>query len=90
MKFKVINESLNKTDRHDANTLSLVFTKERVLEIKLCECESKDLRADLMHRKICSSHSKEREIKNATISLKNQAHCTMLENGIETRSNLTV
>ena len=76
MKFKLINESINKTDKHDANTLSLVFTKRQFLQKKgyqklnFVSCKSKDLRADLLHRKIGSSHSEEREIKNTTISLK--------------------
>ena len=77
MKFKVINESINKTDKHDANTLSEFLQKDMIPEVKLCSKESKDLRAILKHRKT---------LKSATVSLKNQIHCTMLENGIETRN----
>ena len=40
MKFKVVNQSVKKTDKHDASTLAEFLEKEMLPESRLCSVES--------------------------------------------------
>lgn len=44
LKFKVVNESVKKTDRHDARTLAEFLEKDMLPESHLCSQESEDIR----------------------------------------------
>ena len=77
LKFKVINESINKTDKHDARTLAEFLSKELIPEVKLCKEDSKNLRDLLKHRSV---------LKKSLVTLKNQIHGILLGIGIETKN----
>jgi len=44
LKFKVVNESVEKTDRHDAQTIAEFLEKDMLPEAKLCSQRSEELR----------------------------------------------
>lgn len=77
MKFKIINESVNKTDKHDAATLAEFLSKDLLPEVKLCSEESENIRNILKHRST---------LKKAIVTLKNQVHGILCGLGIETKS----
>ena len=74
MKFKVINESVKKTDKHDARTLAEFLEKDMLPESHLCSQESENIRRVLKSRSI---------LVKARVSLKNQIHGLLLSYGIE-------
>lgn len=76
LKFKVVNESVKKTDKHDARTLAEFLEKDMLPESILCSQESEDIRRVLKSRSIL--------VKSA-VSLKNQVHGLLLGYGIETK-----
>jgi transposase len=76
LKFKVVNESVKKTDRHDARTLAEFLEKDMLPESKLCSQDSEDIRRILKSRSI---------LVKAVVSLKNQVHGMLLSYGIESR-----
>ena len=76
LKFKVVNESVKKTDKHDARTLAEFLEKDMLPEAKLCSQESEDLRRILKTRTI---------IVRSLVSIKNQIHGMLLGYGIETK-----
>lgn len=76
MKFKVVNESVKKTDKHDARTLAEFLEKDMLPESVLCSQESEDLRRVLKSRSI---------LVKGIVSLKNQVHGALLGYGIETQ-----
>lgn len=76
LKFKVINESVKKTDKHDARTLAEFLEKDMLPESILCSQESEDIRRILKSRAI---------LVKALVSLKNQVHGLLLSYGIESR-----
>lgn len=76
LKFKVVNESVKKTDKHDARTLSEFLEKEMLPESQLCSQESEDIRRLLKSRSI---------LVKSIVALKNQAHGLLLGYGIETK-----
>jgi len=76
MKFKVVNESVKKTDRHDARTLAEFLEKDMLPESVLCSQESEDIRRLLKSRSV---------LVKALVSLKNQVHGLLLGYGIETK-----
>lgn len=76
LKFKVINESVKKTDRHDAVTLAEFLEKDMLPEAKLCSRESEELRRLLKAR---------RSLVETIVSFKNQIHGLLLSYGITTK-----
>lgn len=76
LKFKVINESVKKTDKHDAKTLADFLEKDMLPESILCSQESEDIRRILKSRAI---------LVKAVVSLKNQVHGLLLGYGIESK-----
>jgi len=76
LKFKVVNESVKKTDRHDARTIAEFLEKDMLPESRLCSEESEQLRRLLKSRKL---------LVRTVVSLKNQVHGLLLGCGIETR-----
>jgi transposase len=50
LKFKVVNESVRKTDRHDAATLAEFLEKGMLPEARLCSQHSEELRRMLKER----------------------------------------
>ena len=74
LKFKVVNESVKKTDRHDAATIAEFLEKDMLPEARLCSVESEELRRILKTRKTLVR----------TIVGKNQLHGLLLSYGIET------
>lgn len=76
LKFKVINESVKKTDKHDAKTLSEFLEKDMLPESILCSQESENIRRVLKSRSI---------VVKSVVSLKNQVHGLLLGYGIESK-----
>jgi len=76
LKFKVVTESVKKTDRHDARTLAEFLEKDMLPESQLCSQESEDIRRVLKSRAV---------LVKAVVSLKNQVHALLLSYGIETK-----
>jgi len=76
LKFKVVNESVKKTDKHDSRTLAEFLEKDMLPESILCSQESEDIRRLLKSRSV---------LVKALVSLKNQVHGLLLGYGIESR-----
>ena len=76
MKFKVITQSVNKTDKRDAKTLAEFLEKDMLPESILCSQESEDIRRVIKSRSI---------LVKALVSLKNQVHGLLLGYGIESK-----
>ena len=76
LKFKVINESVKKTDRHDARTIAEFLEKGMLPEARLCSEASEELRRLLNSRRV---------LVRTVVALKNQVHGLLLGYGIETR-----
>jgi len=76
LKFKVVNESVKKTDKHDARMLAEFLEKDMLPESRLCSQTSEDLRRLLKTRSI---------VVKAMIGIKNQIHGLLLGYGIETK-----
>jgi transposase len=76
LKFKIVNESVKKTDEHDARTLAEFLEKDMLPESVLCSQESEDIRRLLKSRSV---------LVKALVSLKNQVHGLLLGYGIESQ-----
>ena len=76
LKFKVVNESVKKTDRHDARTLAEFLEKDMLPESHLCSQESEDIRRVLKSRAF---------LVKTVVALKNQVHALLLSYGVETK-----
>jgi len=76
LKFKIVNESVKKTDKHDSRTLAEFLEKDMLPESILCSQESEDIRRLLKSRSV---------LVKAIVSLKNQVHGLLLGYGIESR-----
>jgi transposase len=76
MKFKVVTESVKKTDKRDARTLAEFLEKDMLPESVLCSQESEDIRRIIKSRSI---------LVKALVSLKNQVHGLLLGYGIESK-----
>lgn len=76
VKFKVVNESVKKTDKHDSRTLAEFLEKDMLPESILCSQKSEDIRRILKSRSV---------LVKALVSLKNQVHGMLLGYGIESR-----
>lgn len=73
MKFKVINESINKTDKKDASTIAYFLMKDILPESKLCSEKSEQLKRLLNSR---------RSVVKTIVQLKNQIHGILAGIGI--------
>jgi transposase len=76
LKFKVVNESVKKTDKHDAFTLAEFLEKDMLPESVLCSQESEDIRRVLKSRSL---------LVRTAVGLKNQVHGLLLGYGIESK-----
>lgn len=74
LKFKIVNESVKKTDRHDAATIAEFLEKEMLPEARLCSPESEELRRVLKTRKV---------LVQTIVTIKNQLHGLLMSYGIE-------
>ena len=74
LKFKVVNESVKKTDRHDASTLAEFLEKDMLPEARLCSQESEEL------RRLVKARS---SLVKTIVAVKNQIHGLLLSLGIE-------
>jgi len=74
LKFKVVNESVKKTDKRDAKTIAEFLEKDMLPESKLCSEESEAVRRVLKSRK---------SLVRTIVSIKNQVHGLLLGYGIE-------
>jgi transposase len=74
LKFKVINESVKKTDRHDAATIAEFLEKDMLPEARLCSESSERLRRLLETRKT---------LVRSMVSIKNQIHGLLVSLGME-------
>jgi len=80
LKFKVINESVKKTDKHDAATIAEFLSKDMLPESKLCSEASEQLRRLLKVRST---------LVRARVTVKNQIHGLLVSLGMEdTRASL--
>lgn len=69
MKFKVVNQSVKKTDKHDARTLAEFPEKDMLPESVLCSQASEEIRRILKSRSV---------LVKALVALKNQVHGFLL------------
>lgn len=74
MKFKVINESVKKTDRHDAATIAEFLEKDMLPEAWLCGEKSEELRRLLKVRQ---------SLVRTMVTIKNQIHGLLMSLGME-------
>ena len=74
LKFKVVNESVKKTDKYDAATIAEFLEKDMLPEAQLCSRESEQLRRLLKVRTSL--------VKTQTV-LKNQIHALISSEGLE-------
>ena len=72
VKFKVINESVSKTDKHDAATLSEFLKDYKLPESYLCSKETENMR--------CLIKSRERLVR-AHVGQKNEIHALLVSLG---------
>jgi len=76
LKFKVINESVKKTDKHDAKTIAEFLEKGMLPESRVCSEKNETIRRIIKSRKV---------LVRAIVSIKNQVHGLLLGYGIESR-----
>ncbi|WP_461257581.1 IS110 family RNA-guided transposase [Treponema sp. R80B11-R83G3] len=74
MKFKVVNESVKKTDRHDAATIAEFLEKDMLPHSHLCSRESEEMRRLLKARTT---------LVRAQVVMKNQIHALLTAEGFE-------
>jgi len=79
MKFKVVNESVNKTDKRDAKVIAEFLAKDMLPEVHLSSEKSEKLRRLVGVRK---------ELVKTRVKLKNTIHGMLLSFGIETKAGL--
>ena len=72
LKFKVINESTKKTDKHDASTISEFLSKDMLPESYICSKETENLRRLLK--------SRERLVRSI-VGQKNEIHALLVSMG---------
>jgi len=77
LRFKVVNESVNKTDKRDAKTIAEFLQKDMLPEVHLSSEESERLKRLLNSRKI---------LVDSRVRLKNQIHGILLGMGIQSRA----
>jgi transposase len=74
LKFKVVNESVKKTDKHDAATIAEFLSKDMLPESQICSEESEQLRRLLKSRQT---------LVRAGVVIKNQIHALLTGIGME-------
>jgi len=74
LKFKVINESTKKTDRHDAATISEFLSKDMLPESYLCSKDTENIRRLLK--------SRERLVRSI-VGQKNEVHALLVSMGLQ-------
>jgi transposase len=74
LKMKVVNESVKKTDKHDAATIAEFLEKDMLPESTLCSRESEQLRRLLKARTT---------LVRAEVVMKNQIHALLTAEGME-------
>lgn len=73
LKFKVINESAKKTDKHDATTISEFLEKDMLPESYVCNAETENIRRLLK--------SRERLVRSI-VGQKNEVHALLVSMGL--------
>jgi transposase len=80
LKFKVVNESVKKTDRHDAATIAEFLEKDMLPESRLCSEQSEQIRRLLKVRTT---------LVRTTVTVKNQIHALLTGLGMkDTKASL--
>ena len=74
LKFKVVNESVKKSDKHDAATIAEFLEKDMLPESRLCSRESEQMRRLLKVRTT---------LVRAQVVVKNQIHALLVAEGLE-------
>jgi transposase len=74
LKFKVVNESVKKTDKHDAATIAEFLEKDMLPESRLCSQVSEELRRLLKARTA---------LVQTKVVIKNQIHALLVSLGME-------
>ena len=74
LKFKVVNESVKKTDRHDAATIAEFLEKDMLPEAKLCSEKSEQLRRLIKVRTT---------LVRTIVTVKNQIHALLTGMGMK-------
>jgi transposase len=74
LKMKVVNESVKKTDKHDAATIAEFLEKDMLPESQLCSRESEQLRRLLKARDT---------LVRSCVVIKNQIHALLTAEGME-------
>ncbi|MDR2901136.1 MAG: IS110 family transposase [Treponema sp.] len=74
LKFKVVNESVKKTDKHDAATIAEFLSKDMLPESQICTEESEQIRRLLKSRQT---------LVRAGVTIKNQIHALLTGIGME-------
>lgn len=77
LKFKVVNESVNKTDKRDARVIAEFLHKDMLPLVKLTSETSENLRQMMSIRK---------DLVRTRVRLKNKIHGILLSAGIETKA----
>lgn len=73
LKFKVINESAKKTDKHDASTISEFLAKDMLPESHICSQETENLRRLLKSRE---------RLVHSIVGQKNEVHALLVSMGL--------
>ena len=73
LKFKVINESTKKTDKHDASTISEFLEKDMLPESYVCNQETENLRRLLKSRE---------RLVHSIVGQKNEVHALLVSMGL--------
>ena len=73
LKFKVINESTKKTDKHDASTISEFLEKDMLPESYICNQETENLRRLLKSRE---------RLVHSIVGQKNEVHALLVSMGL--------
>jgi len=74
LKFKIVNQSVKKTDKHDAKTIAEFLLKDMLPESKICSMQSEMLRRLMKTRST---------LVRASVKIKNQLHGLLMGIGIE-------
>ena len=74
LKMKVVNESVKKTDKHDAATIAEFLEKDMLPESQICSKKSEQLRCLLRARSA---------LVRTTVVMKNQIHSLLTSEGME-------
>ena len=79
MRFKIVCESVNKTDKRDARTISEFLSKDMLPLVNLCSEKSEKLRRLIKVRK---------QLVKTCVKMKNTIHGILLSLGIESKAGM--